>query len=90
MDADGAAALLKKQAEKLERDVQAGRWANSMSEAAARAGRRAAARFIGKYGCGAYFRNNKNLLFCERQMLFEAMNMGPAPDSERTGLSGGV
>jgi len=27
----------------------------------------AAARFIGKYGCDAYFRNNKNLLFYERQ-----------------------
>ena len=26
-----------------------------------------AARFIGKYGCDAYFRNNKNLLFYERQ-----------------------
>ena len=28
----------------------------------------AAARFIGKFGCDAYFRNNKNLLFYERQM----------------------
>ena len=27
----------------------------------------AAARFIGKYGCDAYFRHNKNLLFYERQ-----------------------
>ncbi len=29
--------------------------------------RPAAARFIGKYGCDGYFKNNKNLLFNERQ-----------------------
>ncbi|MBR6028177.1 MAG: AAA family ATPase [Clostridia bacterium] len=29
--------------------------------------RPAAARFIGRYGCDAYFRNNKNLLFYERK-----------------------
>ena len=27
-----------------------------------------AARFIGKYGCDGYFRNNKNLLFYERKI----------------------
>ena len=26
-----------------------------------------AARFIGRYGCDAYFRNNRNLLFYERK-----------------------
>ena len=28
----------------------------------------AAARFISRYGCEAYFRHNKNLLFYERKM----------------------
>ena len=143
-DAEGAAAMLKNRAEELENSARAGRRANSLSEEAARAMRRAAqvmtamaadvgragistgeqafqliktrfdsenaalkkaaaatgerlehmfafcekvfpdgqellilvteltlhpaaARFIGRYGCDAYFRNNKNLLFYERQ-----------------------
>ena len=37
-----------------------------------------AARFIGKYGCDAYFRNNKNLLFYERktEIVREIEEMG--------------
>ena len=157
VDAAGAAALLRAQAERLDSDAQAGRRANSMSEETARANRRAAqvmtemaaailegdaatgmeafqiikrrfddenaklktavaatrgkldnmfafcekvfpegqellilvteltlnptaARFIGKYGCEAYFRHNRNLLFYERQTeimrSIEALELG--------------
>ncbi|MCR4577158.1 MAG: hypothetical protein K5784_04570 [Clostridiales bacterium] len=37
-----------------------------------------AARFIGKYGCDAYFRHNKNLLFYERkqEIMFSIDELG--------------